>query len=711
MSLDTNNFEFGEFCLDARQKILLRQGKPVSLTPKTVQLLFALVENSGQIVEREVLMNAVWGDSFVEESNLTFTVSLLRKALNDDKRTSRFIETVPKRGYRFTADVKVVSETNEATEPPPETAEGKFAAPDSPPPAKKLFLPIVGLLLIGVIGVVSWFTFSKKLQTNLPVLSAPFAVEKLSSSGKVFAVAVSPDGKMAAYTSENGGRQSLWLKQFNSGSNLQIIAPTAEIYYKISFSPDGNFIYFARKPHSSDLHPNIYCISIFGGVPDKVVAETLGLFSLSPNGKKIAFARCDYKSDGNCYQMIADSRDGANEKTLAVYPQPLRIADSDFSPDGTKIVFAVGQSENAANDFGLHEIDLADGAEREFSAEKFFDIRTLTWLTDGSGLLVTASRIPNKNFRIWQITAADGTAAPLTKDSESYSFLSLDKDADLLTATKIVEDFHLRIYQAENPSAGKDLTNAITANFAPNGKIVYSSPMSGGDEIWTMDADGGEQRQLTNNAADESMPVAAPDGSSIFFTSNRTGAMQIWRMNFDGSNQTQITQDNGGMPIFVSGDGVWVYYYHALTRKLWRVSTNGGGESLILDKTAYRFAFSPDGSTVAFGEKEEAQKFVVFAAVGNGQIIKKIKYPEPTARMIEIAWLPDGKSLLYILTDSEYADYSLWQQPFDEGKPPRKLADLGSEEITSLAVAPDGKSYIIIQGNWKSDAVLLSGSK
>ncbi|NJM52250.1 MAG: transcriptional regulator, partial [Blastocatellia bacterium] len=98
MLLKTHSFEFGEFCLEGNEKILLRQGKPVSLTPKALQLLSVLVENHGKIVEKEDLMRTVWADSFVEESNLTFTISILRKTLNDGK-TNRFIETIPKRGY------------------------------------------------------------------------------------------------------------------------------------------------------------------------------------------------------------------------------------------------------------------------------------------------------------------------------------------------------------------------------------------------------------------------------------------------------------------------------------------------------------------------------------------------------------------------------------------------------------------------------------
>jgi DNA-binding winged helix-turn-helix (wHTH) protein len=103
MSLETNGFEFGEFLLDTKEKVLWRAGKPVAITPKTFQLLLALVENHGRLVEKDELMRTVWADSYVESGNLTFTINLVRKALGDEKQNPRFIETVPRRGYRFIA--------------------------------------------------------------------------------------------------------------------------------------------------------------------------------------------------------------------------------------------------------------------------------------------------------------------------------------------------------------------------------------------------------------------------------------------------------------------------------------------------------------------------------------------------------------------------------------------------------------------------------
>ncbi|HSK72121.1 MAG TPA: DUF5050 domain-containing protein, partial [Pyrinomonadaceae bacterium] len=445
-----------------------------------------------------------------------------------------------------------------------------------------------------------------------------------------------------------------------------------------------------------------------------IAAETQGWISVSPDGGKISFVRCYYREDENCSLWIADSTDGKNERKLLSRPHPFRIADHDFLPGGKTIVFAVGQSRNAANEFGLSVVDIESGKERELSAEKFFNIKNLVCLPDGSGLLMTAARVPNKHFRIWQVSLASGEATPLTKDSETYFNLSLSKDASVLVSTHVKQNFRIYLLNMENPSAKpKMLADGSWAAFAPNGKIVFPSVMSGNDEIWSINADGSEQRQLTNNAADESAPVVSPDGNRIFFASNRTGEAQVWRMNADGSNQIQITRKTSGFPVSVSSDGKWLYYHAGLQKVLWRVPTEGGEEQLVWDRINGRYSVSPDGSQIALQEKQGNENILMIVSLPDGQPVKTFKLADQSPRLIDLDWSPDGRNLAYILADIEYKNNTLWLQPLD-GKAPRKIANFGDEEISEtsgLALAPDGKNAAFVQGGWLHDAVLLRGLK
>jgi hypothetical protein len=151
-----------------------------------------------------------------------------------------------------------------------------------------------------------------------------------------------------------------------------------------------------------------------------------------------------------------------------------------ISPDGKTVAFAVGQSDNAANEFGLVEVNIEDGAERELTTQKFFNIHTLAWLPNQSGLLITASRIPNRNFLLWQVSAATGDASPLTKDSENYSDLSLDKAAGVIVATHTRDDFNLLLYKINLPlhkrgnlSDKRILADARQAKSPRTGKLFF----------------------------------------------------------------------------------------------------------------------------------------------------------------------------------------------------------------------------------------------
>lgn len=738
---ETNRFyDFGDFRLDLAEKILVRSGKPIPITPKVYQTLCVLLEDAGRLIEKDELMRRIWQDRFVEESNLTFNIKMLRKALGDAAQKPTFIETVPRRGYRFIAEVRRVAAETEAApsylgEPksykPPISPAHHFTveregyvlavadwqtAPEkisNVPRAKKSIYMTAAFTLIGIFAFGVWYAGSKNTETGAPVLSAPFALEKLSTNGRVFHAAVSPDGKNVVYTNGNTGGQSVWHRNLETGNNVEIIPPSDDFYGGLAFSPDGNFLFFSRSPKTLAGQLDIYRVSIFGGVPQKIVNETQGWIGVSPDGGKISFVRCYHREDENCSLWIADSADGKNERKLAARPRPFRIGDNEFSTDGKSIVFAAGQSENQANDFGLSEVSIESGAERQLTAQNFFNIKSLARLPGSRDLLITASRISDKNFRIWQVFAASGDAVPLTNDSETYSILSLDREGDILVSTQVKQEFRLRIYQTENAAAPRILADAESVAFAPNGKIIFSSRMTGNDEIWSSDAGGGGQRQLTNNAAGESTPVASPDNNSIFFASNRTGEVHVWRMNADGSNQTQITHTEGGFPLSVSPDGKWLYYHSGRQRTLWRVAVEGGEEQLILNKRKYYFAVSPDGLQIAFSENQGAENVLTLVSLVDGQTIKTFNFANEKARLLALKWSPNGENLIYILAENSSTKNALWQQPLD-GKPLRRIADLGAEELSELsgfALAPDGKSFAAAQGGWLHDAVLLRGLK
>src|SRR5215510_11952201 len=110
------SYHFGPFRIDTADRVLLRDGKPVLLTPKAVDVLVALLSSKGRVLDKDALLKAAWPGTFVEEANLAQNVSLLRKALGDLRDAPRYIETIPKRGYRFVGTVR--ESRGEETRPP-----------------------------------------------------------------------------------------------------------------------------------------------------------------------------------------------------------------------------------------------------------------------------------------------------------------------------------------------------------------------------------------------------------------------------------------------------------------------------------------------------------------------------------------------------------------------------------------------------------------
>jgi Tol biopolymer transport system component len=221
-----------------------------------------------------------------------------------------------------------------------------------------------------------------------------------------------------------------------------------------------------------------------------------------------------------------------------------------------------------------------------------------------------------------------------------------------------------------------------------------------------VNADGSDRRQLTNEPADDILPTAG-GGDLVFFSSNRSGRSQVWRMHADGSDQVQITQNEGGLPLSVSKDGRWVFYRHGLQRTLWRVATSGGHEESVFNKPLNEVAVSPDGSRVAYFERKGRTKVLEIASLTDGEGAWTFEIDDQTPAFNNVAWMPDGRGLAYVLS-IDGGTKSLWLQPI-ENVSPIKIADLGPDSVNSLSVAPDGKSFAIVQGGWKHDAVLIRG--
>ncbi len=729
MSPEINHlYEFGDFRFYPKEMILMRGGEPVALTPKVFEMLFIFVENHGRLIEKDELMKKIWADNFVEESNLTFNIRQLRKALGDDAQKPNYIKTVPRHGYRFIATVhKIFEEKLLAGEEnlPASESEARLEEPASAPvtnKVKEFFLQTVfrsplPVALLSILLITSFTAASRfwrsdffRSQTTAPILFADFKSEKLTNTGGVYQAVISPDGKLMAYSSEVNGKQSLWLRQFETLENIQLLPNSDEFYYGLSFSHDGQNLYFVRGKKTGSL--TIYRVSVFGGIPKEVATGTQGWFSLSPDDSQISFVRCAYEDENYCSLFVDDSN-GETERKILTRPRPIRIGDNQFAPDGKSIAFAVGQSDNSSNEFSLKEIDLESGAEREITRQKFFNINHLDWLPDKSGLLITAIEMYQRPSKIYQVSRSSGEVKDLTKDSIYYNHLTLDKSADKMVITQIVPDFRLWAAPVSNMNDAQIISYAKDGLvYTPSGKIVYDSAIDGNQNIWIMNGDGTEQRQLTTNQGANWNPVISPDEHFIYFASSRTGSKQVWRMSTDGSNQTQISDDEGGEPIFVTPDGSSVYYKTSLNLNLKKITIGRNGKfetQFVSNERMYSTAINSTGETVAYfsGKNEDAQAIVIMSLI-DGKILKSFSPADENSRLLKIKWSKDNKYLYYLARNGLKS--TIWRLSPETGKS-ELMTVMNDHEVVNFDFSPDGKSIAFICGTWKHDAYLIKGLK
>ena len=699
-------YQFGEFTVDCDQKVLLRNGSPLPLAPKVFDTLFILISNNGRLVEKDELIKQLWPNSFVEESNLTFNIQQVRKILGDNAREPRFIETVARRGYRFIAEVTRTQPNSAAT-----VESEKLSAVEFIPALNKPYLPVAlasSVLFVAAVVFASWFVKSRSpaAGSSAHLLDTPFKSEKFASSGFVRAV-ITPDGKYVAYTVETQNKQSIWLRQLGTSENIQIVPPTDDQYLGMATSHDGNSLYFVRRALADPPISELYRVMTFGGIPVKITQHTEGTVSLSPDNKDISFIRCRYQNEDFCSLMLIDS-DGKNERKLLTRRGPIRLSAVQYSPDGRSIAFASGESSNGGSNFRVMLLDLSTGVERQIFPKTFFVVTSLKWLPNGNELLLTAKETYDGRFRIWYASTLTGEVRPLTKDATDYVTLSLDKAAEKLLATHTSNNFQLFTGRIDDLSKAKSLAVARGGvSVGPDGKIVYEG--NDGD-LWMIDSDGGERRQLTNNPFSDLRPRLSQDGRYIFFTSTRSGSSQVWRMNADGSDQVQITRREGGQPKYITADGRWVYFASGLHQTLWRVSTSGSDETEVSKLKVSFTAFSNDGKLVAYFFRDETNRLKIGVMwLDTGTVIKTFTLTNNSFQEGRIAWLSDNKSFYYVADNG--SESVLWLQSLHGANAPQQVANLGDDEIADLALSPADGSLVFIRGKWIHEAVLIEGLK
>jgi len=717
-------YEFGPFHVDASERVLLREGQPVMLSPKLFDTLLALVERSGHIVEKAELMETVWPGTFVEESNLSSSVSLLRKTLGSTADGKSYIETVPRRGYRFAGAVEVMGEstdlivgrrtrvhvvTHEEEETSPaeiETMRPMSAAYLENPATWKKRSVILGLLalVIAVAGVsLGLRYFGTKSATKAFEPFSRFKMARLTTSGRANDAAISPDGKFVVHVMDNAGEQSLWLRHISTGSDQEIVPSNKDGFSGLTFSPDGNRIYFSSSA-------TLYEVPVLGGSAKKLLNNIDTAVTFSPDGKRMAFMRGVPSQRERL--LIGANADGLEEQILARHKleDAFLIAPA-WSPNGETIVFPIRSSSPDSPYGNLREVRLKDGVEKQITSQQWSAMGPSCWLRDGSGLVVIATEEPESNSQIWLVSYPSGKVRRITNDLNDYLNVSLTADSSSLVTVQFerVSDIWMAP-DGDSNRASRITTSRVAGtggiSWTPDGRIVHASRGSGYEEIWIMNKDGTENKQLTFDSGRNSLPTVSRDGRYIIYVSNRMGTRNIWRMDIDGGNKKQLTHGSDDVRPQYTPDNQWVIYSSSerIHTTLWKVPIDGGNPVKLTDDYSVLLGLSRKDGQIAYAydDPETLKRRVAIIPFEGGPPTKIFDFPSPFGQAVR--WAPDGQALTYTHLPSRS---NIWSQPLD-GSPPRQITDFKSDRIFTYDWSHDGKNLAVARGGRTSDVVLIT---
>ncbi len=710
-------FFFEDFAVDVERRVLLKQGKIVSLKPKTFDLLVVLVERRGEIISKNDLLDAVWVNQFVEEKNLSVHVAALRKVFGEGKNDNRFIVTVPGTGYKFVAELNVSNkkeflfenQTFKRITIQEEIEEVNINKVKGNPTLTRKFaiylIPLFFCLLF--IGFFVWKNTQYSNRTK------PSSVKRLTTNGKVQIAVLSPDGKLFAYVMNDLGKSSLWLGYTSGGNDIQLRQPSEAIYSQISFSPDSNHLYFSSQ-EDQNQQTALYRMAVFGGGKEKISDGIEGFF-LSPDGTQIAFARFNQTKKTN--SLIVASINGKDEHEVFLIPKSKSFVfeSISWSPDGKRLAF-YAEGDDVPLNFELFILEISSGEIERTSMQGWRQIGTTTWLKSGEGLVFTA--IPEKsyssveNFQVNYLEFSSGKIREITNDLSTYnSYLSVSDDSNHLLTVEHRQLNNLWVAPTDSLSEAKQITFGSFGKYdglwgldwTPDGRIVFTNSDTESQVISVMNADGSDHKELTPPGFIDSALTVSNDGRFVVFHSNRGGGFDIWRMDIDGGNLKQLTFGARNYHPSVSSDNRYVYYKSWMkdVGELQRVPADGGEPEILTDKETGWSSFSPDGKFFAATYRTDKRRIAVFS-VDTNQIIKQFDVPKTSIFNMRLRWTPDSLAVIY--RDSAYG---YWRQSIEGGEPQR-LDGLPKEKFFTYAYSMDGKYFAFVRGQEIRDVILIN---
>ncbi len=577
---------FDNFEVDLRSGEVRKSGSRIRIQAQPFQLLVLLLENAGDVVSRDEICRELWpADTFVDfEHSLAAAVNKMREALGDTADNPHYIETLPKRGYRFIGTIKPEPPVVSSALPGRESAELV--------PVAKVMTPwgwTMGCLAVAVLIVagVASFRLYRKLGDAPPMTIVPFT----SYPGLETAPSFSPDDSRIAFSwdggSDNragGARYDLYVKAIGSETVLRLTNHPAD-WISSAWSPDGTQIAFHRLAPDDN---GIYVVPALGG-PERRLLATQAPYAVvaplnwSPDGKWLAFADTENGRPGDRAFLF-------NLETLEYHEFP---HDPSCNHEGSLTFSHSGQElallcVHSMTSFEYFVTDLQGKSKRSLTTRHEFP-QGLAWSGDDKSLIVAGANPKGEDF--YEIRVSDGEVHKLSVAAGDWPTIS--RDGHKLAFS--VADNHVNIWRKdlEHPEAPAvpmllSTRRQNNSQYSPDGKhLVFDSTRSGTWSVWLADADGSNLVQISHEGPAGS-PRWSPDSQKITFEmTESSGLVGVYTADISDRvvHKLRTSVRESSRP-FWSHDGKWIYFRgsEGVGHQLYRCPV-GGGDSILLART------------------------------------------------------------------------------------------------------------------------------
>ena len=696
-------YEFDRFTLEMSEHRLLRDGEVVPLTPKMFDLLRVLVDHAGHLVEKEHLIREVWGDTFVEEGSLTRGISVLRKVLGETE-AERYIETVPKRGYRFVATIR---------EP---TAESPL--PPSQQPASRLGLAIPTTIVIIAGGL--YFLGARSERERGPAAAAAPLHRQLTFTGKELTPTLAPDGQYVAYVSDGSPNRRVIVQPVDGGEPTVVF--TAPEAGALRWSPDSSEVLFWARGNELD---GVYVASRSGGTAREIVNGWF-LTCWSPDGSTIAVAQFGRQ------KIRFVNRLGEEQRTIALRGSHDWIWDLDWSAAHGRLLFVATDDQRRAAIWSIRP----DGTDQRKMLSSANEISAARWTADGESIYYFSRS--NQTVSVFKVplrldlTAAEEDATTLVSGLEADGAYGLSADGRRLVYARSPYYANLWLVEAESGSTKPARTTQLTRGTAvaerprvsPDGEsILFNMGSESHANLYVMPAAGGLPKQLTFLNAFSVAGVWSSDGRSIAFASTEGGTPRIWTVDADGSSPRPLSTG----PMSPNFDVAWapgprILYQQAGYRNIYSLDPQTLQQHLLRrdGSTAFlsRPEYSPDGRRILVFSSQQPSGLWILDRQGLDAIPFRAEEPKSTSSPLPLGWSADGRAI-YGYAGKRAAARGL-SVPFGEtitaarieriplnGGGPTTIVELPFEEVGGVAMFPDGRRFVVSVYTSLSDIWLI----